>query len=151
MSVMYFKCLPASISLCNQTPSNLATSTLSLLLPIPSGIDNCWDLVYEIRSPSSWPGLQLIYYVKTTIMWLNSSDISTSVLSGTNNEASSAYLVKLLSSPTGFRSLMKTRNNMGPMPEPWTIERLITRVNYLRSPSFVNWSLSVKNETWPQH
>ena len=65
MCVMYSICLPAPISICNQTPSNLATSTLS----IPSNsfrIDNSWDLVYEIRSPSSSPGLQLIYYLKTT-------------------------------------------------------------------------------------
>ena len=80
-------------------------------------------------------------------MWLNSSDIYTSVLSGTNNEASSAYLIYLLSSPISFRSLMKMRNSMGSMPDPRTIERLITRVNDLRSPSFVNLSLPVKNKT----
>ena len=72
--------------------------------------------------------------------------------SGTNKLASSAYFVTLFVEPNGFKSIIHINditNKVGPIPEPCTIDRLMTRVNYHFCPILTNCVRSVKNE--PTH
>ena len=68
-------------------------------------------------------------------------------LFGTNNAASSAYIAMRLIAEIGHKSQKNITNNVGPIPDPCAIERLMTSVNDLCSPNFGYWSRSVRKDT----
>ena len=57
-------------------------------------------------------------------IWLNSIVALTSEFPGTKRVESSANLMSLLLLDNVFKSEAKTRNNVGPKPEPFTKPRL---------------------------
>ena len=69
------------------------------------------------------------YHWPYLVTFRNSVSKPTSFFSGTKRLASSAYFVIWFVEPIGLKSIMQMINRVGPISEPWTIERLIIRVN----------------------
>ena len=68
----------------------------------------------------------------------NSSLMPISHFSGTSKLESSAYLQIWLVARSGCRSIIQIVNNVGSIPAPCTIDRLIARVNDHSSPILTN-------------
>ena len=76
----------------------------------------------------------------------NSSSILKLVISGTSNVASSAYFAMWFVTALALRFNIMIMKRQGPMPEPWTMKRLMNCSRNKLPPTFVYCDLFVRNE-----